>query len=122
MSQVTVTIAGKVYRMACGEGEEAHLQELARQIDTRMESLKKNFGEIGDQRLTIMAAITIADQLAEATRRNAQLEVELLNLKSDASDQQINQDQWADRLADTLVQAAARIERVAQELTTTAHD
>lgn len=122
MSQVTVTIAGKVYRMACGEGEEAHLQELARQIDTRMESLKKNFGEIGDQRLTIMAAITIADQLSEANRRNAQLEVELLNLKSDASDLQNNQDQWADRLADTLVQAAARIERVAQELTTTAHD
>ena len=122
MSQVTVTIAGKIYRMACGEGEEAHLQELARQIDTRMESLKKNFGEIGDQRLTIMAAITIADQLAEANRRNAQLEVELLNLKSDASDQQNSQDQWADRLADTLVQTATRIERVAQELTTAAHD
>ena len=29
MPQVTVTIAGKTYRMACGEGEERHLEGLA---------------------------------------------------------------------------------------------
>lgn len=116
MAQVTVTIAGKAYRMACGEGEEPHLQDLARQIDERMESLKRNFGEIGDQRLTIMAAITVADQLAEAKRRIAELEVELLNLKSDARDQLSVRDQWTDALADSLNAAALRIERVAQEL------
>ena len=66
MAQVSVTIAAHVYRVACGEGEEAHLQGLARQIDERIERLKREFGEIGDQRLTIMAAITIADELAEA--------------------------------------------------------
>jgi cell division protein ZapA len=122
MGQVTVTIAGKIYRMACGEGEEAHLQGLARQIDERMETLKKNFGEIGDQRLTIMAAIMIADQLAEANRRIAQLEVELLNLRSDASHLQSDHDQWADRLAISLDDAAVRIERVARELTPALRD
>jgi cell division protein ZapA len=122
MGQVTVTIAGKIYRMACGEGEEAHLQGLARQIDERMETLKKNFGEIGDQRLTIMAAIMIADQLAEANRRIAQLEVELLNLRSDASHLRSDHDQWADRLAVSLDDAAVRIERVARELTPALRD
>jgi cell division protein ZapA len=116
MAQVTVTIAGRIYRMACGEGEEAHLQGLARQIDERMESLKKNFGEIGDQRLTIMAAIMVADQLAEANRRIAELEVELLNLKSDANHLVSNHDEWSDRLADSLDDAAVRIERVAHDL------
>jgi cell division protein ZapA len=116
MGQVTVTIAGRVYRMACGEGEEAHLQGLARQIDERIESLKKNFGEIGDQRLTIMAAITVADQLAEANRRIAELEVELLNLRSDADHLVSGHDEWSDRLADSLDDAASRIERVAHDL------
>ncbi len=116
MGQVTVTIAGRIYRMACGEGEEAHLQGLARQVDERMESLKKSFGEIGDQRLTIMAAITVADQLAEANRRIAELEVELLNLKSDANHLVSDHDEWSDRLADSLDDAALRIERVAHDL------
>jgi cell division protein ZapA len=116
MAQVTVTIAGHVYRVACGEGEEAHLQGLARQIDERLESLKRNFGEIGDQRLTIMAAITIADELAEANRRIAQLEVEIVNLKSDKTTLESEQDEWADRLAESLGETAQRIERAAQNL------
>jgi cell division protein ZapA len=116
MAQVTVTIAGKAYRMACGEGEEAHLQGLARQIDERMESLKRNFGEIGDQRLTIMAAIVVADQLSEANRRIAELEVELVNIKSDASDRLTDQDRRTDLLADSIDAAAVRIERIAHDL------
>jgi cell division protein ZapA len=116
MAQVTVTIAGHVYRVACGEGEEAHLRGLARQIDERIETLKRNFGEIGDQRLTIMAAITIADDLAEANRRIAERDVEIINLKSDRTTLESEQDQWADSVADSLGETAARIERVAQNL------
>lgn len=116
MAQVTVTIAAHVYRVACGEGEEAHLRGLARQIDERIESLKRNFGEIGDQRLTIMAAITIADDLAEANRRIAELEVEIVNLKSHRTVLESEQDEWADRLADSLGETAARIERLSRNL------
>lgn len=116
MAQVTVTIAEHVYRVACGEGEEAHLQGLARQIDERIENLKRNFGEIGDQRLTIMAAITIADELAEANRRIAELEVAIVNLKSDQTNFASEQDEWAERVAESLCETAARIERVTQNL------
>jgi cell division protein ZapA len=118
MAQVTVTIAKHVYRVACGEGEEAHLQGLARQIDQRIEKLKRDFGEIGDQRLTIMAAITIADELAEAKRRIAELDVEILNLTSKDTDRTSERDEWADRLAESLGDTAARIERVTQNLNT----
>jgi len=116
MAQVTVTIAKHVYRVACGEGEEAHLQGLARQVDQRIEKLKKDFGEIGDQRLTIMAAITIADELVEAKRRIAELEVEIVNLNSKESNLASERDEWAERLAETIGETAARIERVTQNL------
>lgn len=116
MAQVTVTIAKHVYRVACGDGEEAHLQGLARQVDQRIEKLKRDFGEIGDQRLTIMAAITIADELVEAKRRIAELDVEILNLNAKETDRASQRDEWAEKLADTIGETAARIERVTQNL------
>ncbi len=69
MPQVMVTIAGRLYRMACGDGEEDHLQQLAHRLDGKISNLRKDFGEIGDQRITVMAALTMADELSEAERR-----------------------------------------------------
>ena len=66
MTQISVTIDGRKYRLACNEGEEARLESLARLIDDKIGEMRKTFGEIGDQRLVIMAALTIADNLAEA--------------------------------------------------------
>jgi cell division protein ZapA len=77
MAQVKVTISGKTYRMACDDGEEAHLASLAERLDRSIEHLRQRFGEIGDQRLTVMAAITLADQQAESERRLAAVETEV---------------------------------------------
>jgi len=66
MAQVSVTIDGRKYRLACNEGEERRLESLAGVIDDRIGELRASFGEIGDQRLVVMAALTIADGLAEA--------------------------------------------------------
>src|SRR5215210_381195 len=69
MSHVNVLIGGRQYRMACEDGQESHLQELARGFDERVAQLRGNFGEIGDLRLTVMAALMLADELAEAQRK-----------------------------------------------------
>ena len=66
MPHVSVTIDGRKYRLACNEGEEARLESLAGLIDEKIGEMRAAFGEIGDQRLVIMAALTIADNLAEA--------------------------------------------------------
>jgi cell division protein ZapA len=66
MAQVLVTIDNRKYRLACNEGEEARLESLAGVIDEKIGELRASFGEIGDQRLVVMAALTIADNLAEA--------------------------------------------------------
>lgn len=74
MPQVNVIINGKTYRMACDDGEEEHLGELADRLDKTIERLRGEFGEIGDYRLTVMAAITMADEQSEAEKRIAALE------------------------------------------------
>ena len=60
MPQINVTINGRQFRMSCEAGEEAHLTELAADLDTRIARLRARFGEIGDTRLTVMAALTVA--------------------------------------------------------------
>jgi cell division protein ZapA len=81
MSQVTVTINGRQYRMACEDGQESHLMRLAQDLDQRIEKLRASFGEIGDTRLTVMAALTVADELSEAGRKLRRLEEELAALQ-----------------------------------------
>lgn len=81
MAQVNVTINSRQYRMACEDGQEEHLMELAKDIDERIENLRGNFGEVGDSRLTVMAALTVADDLAEAGKKIRRLEEELAALQ-----------------------------------------
>ena len=114
MSQVNVTIAGRTFRMACGEGEEAHLEGLALQVDQKIAELRKSFGEIGDQRLTVMAAIMFADELSEAHRKIAALEASLTDLREASMNAEDISAGWINSVAETIDQAAARIEQVAQ--------
>jgi cell division protein ZapA len=77
MATVNATIAGRQFRLACEDGQEDHLQALARDLDQRIIDLRAKFGEIGDTRLTVMSALMVADELAEATRRIRLLEEEV---------------------------------------------
>ena len=81
MAHVTATIAGRQFRLACEDGQEEHLQALAKSLDERIEALRVKFGEIGDTRLTVMAALMVADELAEATRKIRRLEEEATALQ-----------------------------------------
>lgn len=77
MATVNTTIAGRQFRLACEDGQEEHLLVLAKDIDGRIASLRTKFGEIGDTRLTVMAALMVSDELAEATRKIRRMEEEL---------------------------------------------
>ncbi len=112
MAQLAVTISGRIYRVSCDEGEEARLGDLAQLVDARISGLRLRFGEIGDQRLIIMAAITLADEWSEANERVRELEAELARLKAPSA----AAPEWAERVAVSLGEAALRIEQVAQEL------
>ena len=81
MPQVTVTINGRQFRLACEDGQEEHLTRLATELDRRIEELRTRFGEIGDTRLTVMAALMVADEVAENGARLRKLEEELAALQ-----------------------------------------
>jgi cell division protein ZapA len=81
MSEVNVTINARQYRMACENGQEQHLLKLAEDLDQRIGQMRTSFGEIGDMRLTVMAALTVADELAEAGKTIRRLEEEMVGLK-----------------------------------------
>lgn len=81
MGSVNVTINGRQVRMACEDGQEQHLEALARDFDARINDMRAKFGEVGDARLAIMAALTIADELTEAHREMRLLKTELSALK-----------------------------------------
>jgi cell division protein ZapA len=81
MNHVNVTINGRQYRMACEEGQEVRLLRLAENLEARIESLRGKFGEIGDARLTVMAALTVCDELLDANNRIRSLEEEIVALR-----------------------------------------
>jgi cell division protein ZapA len=119
MSHVNVTINGRQYRMACEEGQETRLLKLAESLESRVESLRGKFGEIGDARLTVMAAITVCDELLDASGRIRNLEEELESLRGVrlAAADRAKATQTA--VANALNSAADRIEKTTQVLNRT---
>ncbi len=116
MAHVTVTIDGKQFRMACEDGQERHLERLADDLDNRIRLVRESFGEIGDLRLTVMAALMVTDEVFEE-RRKAE---ELRNLvdedrqsRRSVEDREHQRDQGIAASLDSLTQ---RIDRIARML------
>ena len=119
MSHINVTINGRQYRMACEEGQEVRLLKLAEALESRVTELRGKFGEIGDARLTVMAALTVCDELLDANVRLHAMEQELetaRNMRSAAVDR-ARMTQTA--VANALNAAADRIEKTTQVLNRT---
>jgi cell division protein ZapA len=119
MTQVSVTINGRQFRMACEDGQEGHLMELARELDGRISGLRAKFGEIGDTRLTVMAAITVADELVEAGLRIKRLEEELAALEGARAAASDRTKAAQTSVAASLSAAAERIESITKKLNQT---
>ena len=116
MSQVNVTINGRQFRMACEDGQEGHLQHLAKDLDDRIVALRGQFGEIGDARLTVMAALMVADELAETGKKLKRLEADHAALQDvrDAAAERTQATQTA--IIAAFTSAAERIEGMAKKL------
>ena len=65
MGQVSLTLNGRTYRLACGAGDEVRLQELAAHLSERVDGVVRQFGQIGDDRMLLMASIMLADDYFE---------------------------------------------------------
>jgi len=117
MAPVVLTIAGRTYRMACDDGEEAQLKELARIVENKILTLRESFGDIGEQRIVVMAAITIADEIAGARKKIAALERDVDDLRAEVEARRLQEAALEDRVAKALDAASRRVENLARELT-----
>jgi cell division protein ZapA len=66
MPQVSITINGRAYPVACDEGEEGRIRDLARVIDSKVAGFARQVGQAGEARLLVLAALVLADELSEA--------------------------------------------------------
>lgn len=82
MADVAINFNGRSYRFACGDNEVQRLEEIAKYLTGKLEALTREHGNIGDERLMLMAALFVADELFDA---RADID-ELLQGPSDKSD------------------------------------
>jgi cell division protein ZapA len=116
MPHVSVTINGCQYRMACDDGQEHHLGRLAHDLDQRISHLRGTFGEIGDMRLTIMAALILADELSEARQRMRKVEEEFAGLQQSRAAATNQAQSMQEEVAAAIDTAAERIEKAVKLL------
>ncbi len=119
MSHINVTINGRQYRMACEEGQEVRLLKLAEGFESRIQDLRGKFGEIGDARLTVMAALTVCDELLDTSNRIRSLEQELEELRGVRAAAADRAKATQTAVANALNSAAERIEKTTQVLNRT---
>jgi len=116
MAQVVVTIDGKAYRMACEEGQEAHLEGLAQNFDRYVGHLKSQFGEIGDLRVTVMASIMVMDELSEANRRIGDLEREIEAMRRQGDNAASVAERSDQALAGMIAELSSQVRSIADKL------
>lgn len=85
MSQVSVTLNGRTYRLECGEGEETHLIALAEYLGSHVDTMRRKFGQVGDDRLILMASLVVTDELWELRRQMQEMKSTLAEARRDRS-------------------------------------
>ena len=108
MAQVTIEVNGKPYTVGCEDGQEQHLTHLAGLFDRQVRQVSADVGQLGETRLFLMGALLLADELADAKMRLAQVQADLARAHSDRSRSE-------DRAVSALDAAATRIELLAAE-------
>mgnify|MGYP001399101955 FL=1 len=113
MPEVNVEIDGKRYRMACEDGQQQHLLDLADRFNRQVQALKGAFGEIGDNRLVVMAGIAVLDEFAEAERRIDSLNRDIAELTTAGRELTLEAEELEQKFARRLAEAARKVEAIA---------
>ena len=109
MPLVNVMVNARAYTIACDEGEEDHLKQLAGYVDGKVRELMESVGQVGDSRLLLMAALLLADEVFDA---NAYIEASGKPLGELTG----SNDDVRETLAKTEGLAADRLEAAAKQL------
>lgn len=116
MGSVVLAIAGRTYRMSCEDGEEQRIEALAQYLEGKIESMRENFGEIGEQRIIVMAALAIADEATDARAKAQAAEAEFAALRAERDDARQANDALSARASEALKDATRRLAKLNGDL------
>lgn len=111
MALVNVTVNNRLYEVGCDDGEEDQVRRLSQVLDRRVRELAALVGQVGEARLMLMTALTLADDLEQAQR-------DVAEMRQAVSAMQTEQKTSTDG-ADALVGLAKRLEDIAARLEST---
>lgn len=113
MAQVTVKVNGYTYTVGCEDGQESHLQAMAAQVDSRVDSIKALGGSSGESRLLLLVALLMADEVHDLRAEVAALRADPLRPARPVSGAAA---QASPELVQRLGNMAARAEEIAATL------
>lgn len=111
MGLVNVTINNRLYEVGCDDGEEQQVYRLSQMLDARVRELAALVGQVGDARLLLMTALTLADDLEGAQQDIAAIKREIADMRAQHGAVQAD--------SDALVGLAKRLEDIAARLEST---
>ena len=82
MANVNIKFNGKDFLLSCEDGQEAHLEELSDQLNQKFENLKKDLGNIGENKLLLITSIKIIDEYFETKKKIEEKKVEFKDLSN----------------------------------------
>ena len=82
MANVNVTFNGKEFLLSCEDGQEEHLLELSEQLNNKFSSLKSQLGNIGENKLLLIASIKVMDEYFETKKKIEEKKKELNDLSN----------------------------------------
>lgn len=113
---VNVMVNQRAYTIACDEGEEEHLRDLAQHVDGKVRELLETVGQVGDGRLLLMAALLITDDYFDAVHRLEARVREFRELSSAHDEAKAKLDGSETLAAAALEKAALRVSDIAARL------
>lgn len=117
MGKVSLNINGRKYALGCEDGEEERLMRLGQKLDDYVNNLANQVGQIGDLRLLVMAGITMLDELEEMnTSVDKEVDKRIGNLRKESASAVRAATRSGTKATDSLIDAALRIEKLAQRL------
>ena len=66
MAQVSLTVNGRAFAITCDDGQETRIRRLGQYVDAKVAEFVGSVGQVGEARLLLLAALVIADELADA--------------------------------------------------------
>ena len=82
MANVSIKFNNKEFLLSCDDGQEEHLEELLIQINQKFNNLKNDLGNLGENKLLLIAAVKIMDEYYETKKKVDQKKKELKDLSN----------------------------------------